>query len=49
MFRYLAVTAIVLGAPMIASEAKAQSTVECQSRHFQVVGQFEIQPSNGRC
>ncbi len=35
MFRYLAVTAIVLGAPMIASEAKAQSTVECQSRHFQ--------------
>ena len=36
MFRYFAIAAIALGAPMmISSEAAAQSTVECHSRHYQ--------------
>lgn len=34
MLKYLVMPAIALGLPLIASEAKAQSTVECHSVHY---------------
>lgn len=35
MFRQLAILALVAAAPVLVHEAKAQSTVECRSRHYQ--------------
>lgn len=33
--RYVLAAVLLLGVPALATEAKAQSTVECQSRHYQ--------------
>jgi hypothetical protein len=35
MFRYVALAAVAFAAPLLVSEARAQSTVECHSRHHQ--------------
>lgn len=35
MFRYALLAALFFGAPLTSFEAKAQSTVECQSRNYQ--------------